>query len=94
MDETKKVPYYQDELTQIMCNDGFKEKDVVFSLALQEQFKLITKVNKSKRKDPIISNEYVWGANHEKIAKAIADIDIAEKENLKRGKCRARRQNF
>lgn len=84
MDETKKVPYYQDELTQIMCNDGFKEKDVVFSLALQEQFKLITKVNKSKRKDPIISNEYVWGANHEKIAKAIADIDIAEKENLKR----------
>lgn len=84
MDETKKLPYYQDELIQMMCKEGFKEKDINLSLALQEQFKLITKVNKSKRKNPIISNEYVWGANHEKIAKAIADIDIAKKENLKK----------
>ena len=83
MDETKKIPYYQNEMIEMLCGNGFKESDITLSLALQEQFKLIAKVNKSNRPNPIISNEYVWGGNHEKIAKAIADIDIGRKQYLK-----------
>ena len=40
-------------------------------------------VNKSKHSDPIISNEYVWGYNHDKIALAVSSLGITEKETLK-----------
>lgn len=83
MDATKKLPYYQNELIQVLCNEGFKEKDIELSFALQEQFKLVQRLNKVKRKDPIISNEYIWGANHEKIAMAISDISWDKKQDLK-----------
>lgn len=83
MDETKKLPYYQHEIIQKMMEGGFREEDIRKSIMIQEYFKLITKVSKSKNDNPIISNEYVWGRNHEKIAMAIADIDIVSKDNLK-----------
>lgn len=81
MDETKKVPYLQDELTEMLCKNGYNEESIKISLALQEQFKLINKINKSK--NPIISNEYVWGPNNKKIAMAVANIEFGKKQNLK-----------
>ena len=39
-------------------------------------------VNKSKHSDPIISNEYVWGYNHDKIALAVSSLGITEKKLL------------
>jgi hypothetical protein len=84
MDETKKVPYLQDELANMLVNDhGFAESDIMLSFALQEQFKLIQRLKKTKSKEPIISNEYVWGANHSKIAFAISEIEFDKKQNLR-----------
>lgn len=81
MDETKRIPYLQDELIEMLVKQGYKEENVSLSFALQEQFKLIQRTNRTK--DPIISNEYVWGANHQKIAMAIANISFGKKQNLK-----------
>lgn len=83
MDETKKIPYMQNELTQQLVSQAFLEEDVVLALALQHQYKLIQIINRTKTVDPIISNEYVWGPNHEKIAMALASIDLGRKQNLK-----------
>lgn len=81
MDETKRVPYFQDEIKNMMCEIGFKEADINLSLTLQEQFKLIEKTNKSR--NPIVSNKYVWGPNYKKIAMAISSINFNKKQNLK-----------
>jgi hypothetical protein len=83
MDETKKIPYLQNELMQILNKRGYNEKDITVAFALQEQFKLIHRLNKTKGKDPIISNEYVWGPNHQKIAMAISSVDFGKKQDLK-----------
>lgn len=81
MDETRKVPYLQNELTEMLTNRGYKEDNINIAFILQEQFKLIQRINKSK--NPIISNEYVWGPNHEKIARAVGNIDFGGKQSLK-----------
>jgi len=81
MDETKKVPYLQNELTELLCEKGFNEKNIISALTFQEQFKLVQKLNKTK--NPIISNEYVWGPNNKKIAMAFGNIDFCKKQNLK-----------
>lgn len=83
MDETKKIPYLQNELIKILIERGYKEENISLAFAIQEQFKLIQRINKSKTKDPIISNEYVWGKNHEKIALAVSNIEFDKKQNLK-----------
>jgi hypothetical protein len=83
MDETKRVPYLQSELMHILEKRGYKEKDLALSFALQENFKLIQRINKTREKDPIISNEYVWGNNHEKIAMALSNIDFGKRQTLK-----------
>ncbi|MGG0075972.1 MULTISPECIES: hypothetical protein [Bacillus cereus group] len=83
MDETKRIPYFQNELIQILAAKGFKEESIKLSLILQQEYKLLTMVNKSKHSDPIISNEYVWGYNHDKIALAVSSLGITEKETLK-----------
>lgn len=83
MDETKKIPYLQNELIEMLTKRGYKEKNVTLALAIQEQFKLIQRINKLKTKDPIISNEYVWGKNHEKIAMALSSIEFDKKQSLK-----------
>lgn len=83
MEATKKLPYYQGEITDKLIKNGFKEQDVQLSIAIQEQFQLIQKVNLTKTKDPIISNEYIWGENHKKIAAAIAPLDFGKKQTLK-----------
>lgn len=82
MDETKRIPFLERELIERLVNQGFSERDVQLSLSFQEQFKLIHKLGKAKFKDPIISNEYVWGPNHQKIAMAISQIDLGKKQNL------------
>jgi len=83
MDETKKIPYLQNELTQLLTKENFSERDISLSLALQGQFRLIQILNKSKSKEAIISNEYVWGKDHKKIAMAISHLGLKEKEEIK-----------
>jgi len=83
MDETKKIPYLQSELIQLLEQQGFTEEDISLAFALQSQFKLIQKLNKTKSNEAIISNEYVWGPNHKKIALAISSLDFGRKQNLK-----------
>jgi hypothetical protein len=81
MDETKKIPYLQNELIEMLVRTGYKEENIGLAFALQEQFKLIQRTNKSK--NTIISNEYVWGPNYKKIAMAISGVDFGKKQNLK-----------
>lgn len=82
MDFTKKIPYLESELLESLSKMGYKDKDLTMSLALQQQFKLIQKLEKTKGEDPIISNEYVWGSNHKKIAWALSKIDFGRKQTL------------
>lgn len=83
MDETKRIPYLEGELINILMSMGYSEKDIMFAIALQEQFSLIKRLNKTKNKEAIISNEYVWGPNHHKIAHTIAKLDFGMRQNLK-----------
>lgn len=83
MEETKKLPYYQRELIDKLLKQGYLEQEVSIALAIQEQFQLIQKVNLTKTNDPIISNEYIWGRNHKKIAAAIAPLQLEEKQSMK-----------
>ncbi|WP_337098667.1 hypothetical protein [Paenibacillus sp. YIM B09110] len=83
MDETKKIPYAQSHLIQLLIQQGFSERDVSLSIALQNNFKLIRVLNKMKNREPIISNEYVWGDNHEKIAMAVSGLNMFEKDTLR-----------
>lgn len=52
------------------------------SLNLQGQFHLIQLLDKLNPKDPIISNEYVWGTNHEKIAYGFSKVSIDDKKSI------------
>ncbi len=83
MEETKKLPYYQRELIDKLLKQGYLEQEVSIALAIQEQFQLIQKVNLTKTNDPIISNEYIWGRNHKKIAAAIAPLQLEQKQSMK-----------
>lgn len=83
MDETKKIPYLQDDLTEKLTKSNFSERDISLSLALQAQFRLIQILNRSKSQGAIISNEYVWGKDHKKIAMAVSQLGMKEKEEIK-----------
>ncbi|KWX81009.1 hypothetical protein AMQ83_35165 [Paenibacillus riograndensis] len=83
MDETKKIPYLQDELIQTLTKMSYKERDISLSLALQTQFRLIQILNKRKSQEAIISNEYVWGKDHKKVAMAVANLGLKEREEIK-----------
>jgi hypothetical protein len=83
MDETKRIPYLEPELNDLLMKKGYSEKDIKFALALQSQFGLLKRLEQRKDRDAIISNEYVWGPNHHKIARTIANIDFGRKQNLK-----------
>lgn len=80
LEETKKVPYTQNEITEIMVKKGFKENDINISLDIADQFKLIRKV--AKKNDPIISNEYIWGSNNQRIALAVGELGKIQKDSL------------
>ncbi|AWS27212.1 hypothetical protein CYK73_15255 [Clostridium perfringens] len=82
MDKTKKIPYLENEIKDILIKDGFKEKDVEIALQLQNQFKLINILQKGKSNEKIISNEYIWGSNHEKIALAVSNLDMENRNEL------------
>lgn len=83
LDQTKRVPYLMSELYKILNKSGFNDKDIELSLSLQTQFKLIQKLDKINNQDPIISNEYIWGQNHEKIAYALGNVSIDDKQSIK-----------
>lgn len=83
MDETKKIPYLQDDLIELLAKQSFSERDISLSLALQAQFRLIQILNKSKSQGAIVSNEYVWGKDHKKIAMAFSHLNVKEKEEIK-----------
>ena len=83
MEETKKLPYYQGELIDKLIKEGYLEHEISISLAIQEQFQLIQKINLTKTNDSIISNEYIWGKNHKKIAAAIAPLQLEKKQSMK-----------
>lgn len=80
LEETKKVPYTQNEITEKMVQRGFSEEDVRISLDIADQFKLLRKV--AKKNDPIISNEYIWGSNNQRIALAIGELNKIQKDSL------------
>ena len=80
LEETKKVPYTQNEITEIMVQKGFKENDINISLDIADQFKLIRKV--AKKNGPIISNEYIWGSNNQRIALAVGELGKIQKDSL------------
>lgn len=80
LEETKKVPYTQNEITDTMLQKGFKEDDIKISLDIADQFKLIRKV--AKKNDPIISNEYIWGSNNQRIALAVGELGKIQKDSL------------
>lgn len=82
MDETKKTPLLESELYGLLTNKGFKEEDITLSTNLQSSFSLIQRLSKF-HKEAIYSNEYVWGANHEKIAHAFINLDLGDKQSLK-----------
>ena len=63
-----------------MVKKGFKEDDINISLDIADQFKLIRKV--AKKNDPIISNEYIWGSNNQRIALAIGELHKIQKDSL------------
>lgn len=81
MDETKRIPYLESELYNELSSRGFGEKEIGLACALQVNFKLIEKI--SRGKEAIYSNEYIWGPNHEKIAHAIAGLQLDKKQSLK-----------
>lgn len=83
MDETKRIPYLQGELYQLLTKRGYKEGDILLAIALQNQYKLLQSFSKSKTQETIISNEYVWGPNHKKIALAVSDLDFRDRQSLK-----------
>lgn len=80
LEETKKVPYTQNEITEKMVQKGFAEADIKMSLDIADQFKLIRKV--AKKHDPIISNEYIWGSNNQRIALAVGELSKIQKDSL------------
>lgn len=80
LEETKKVPYTQNEITEMMVQKGFNEDDIKISLDIADQFKLIRKV--AKKNDPIISNEYIWGSNNQRIALAVGELGKIQKDTL------------
>lgn len=83
LDETKKIPYLQGELYQLLTKKGYKESDISLAIALQTQYKLLQSFNKTKSQELIISNEYVWGPNHKKIAMAVSNLDFGDRQSLK-----------
>lgn len=83
LENTKKIPMTKSELFNNLTDYGYKDKNIEFSLLLQSQFKLVQILNKLDAKNPIISNEYVWGENHEKIAYALNCVSIDNKHSLK-----------
>lgn len=83
MDETKKIPYLQSELTQLLVEQGYSEQDVLLAYALQKQFKLIQMFERSRSEERIISNEYVWGENSQKMAHAVSRLEIGGRQTLK-----------
>ncbi|PIH57522.1 hypothetical protein [Paenibacillus sp. LK1] len=83
MDETKKIPYLHRDLTELLTGRGFLEQDINLAFTLQNQFRLIQMLSKTNSTDKIISNEYVWGPNHEKIAMAVSNLDMDNKQSLK-----------
>lgn len=83
LDETKKIPYLQSELTQNLVSQGYAEQDVTLAYALQKQFKLIQMYDKSRSQESIISNEYVWGENGEKIARTVSGLEAESRQSLK-----------
>lgn len=82
MDETKKAPLLESELIQHLSKSGFHEQNIILSTQLQTSFSLIQKLT-NMNKEPIFSNEYVWGPNHHKIAHAFTNLEFNEKQSLK-----------
>ena len=82
LEATRKIPFIKSELIDELLKYGFKEEDIVLSVNLQGQFHLIQLLDKLNPKDPIISNEYVWGTNHEKIAYGLSKVSIDDKKSI------------
>ena len=80
LEETKKVPYTQNEIVDMMVQEGFKEEDTLVTLDVADQFKLIRKLK--KKNDHIISNEYIWGSGNKRIALAVSELDKIQKDAL------------
>ena len=83
LDYTKRVPYLMSEIYDVLNKSGYKDDEIEAAVSLQEQFKIIQKLDKLNKSDPIVSNEYIWGINHEKIAYALGQISINEKQSIK-----------
>ncbi|MFJ1105238.1 hypothetical protein [Bacillus albus] len=82
LDITKRIPQLESELLHTLSKNGYHEQNIALSCSLQEQFKLIQKLGQGKGREPIFSNEYVWGPNHHKIAYTVANLELDKKQTM------------
>lgn len=82
MDETKKVPYLHDELLEKVSKLGFKEREIELALKLEEQFKMLRRLEQGGGAEDIYSNEYVWGKDNIKISRALAALKAIDRKEL------------
>ena len=82
MDETKKIPYLHGELLENMCGLGFSESDIELALKLEEQFKILRRLEQGTTGEDIYSNEYIWGKDNIRISRALAAVDSIDRKDL------------
>lgn len=82
MEETKKVPYLHGELLDELIRLGYKENEIEFALKVEEQFKMLRRLEQMNKKEDIYSNEYVWGEDNVKISRALASINELDRKVL------------
>lgn len=82
MDETKKIPYLHDELLENICGRGFRESDIELALRLEEQFKILRRLEQGPTGEDIYSNEYIWGNDNIRISRALAAVGSIDRKDL------------
>jgi hypothetical protein len=80
LDLTRNLPRLENELYDILAKIGYREEDILLACKLQEQFNLLQRVDAAG--EAIYSNEYIWGKDHAKYARAIAVLDDIQKAGL------------
>jgi hypothetical protein len=80
LDDTFKLPRYKSELIDSLTAKGFREEVSTVTLKMQEALELV-KISQGE-KEPILYNEYAFGGNPEKIAKALKGLDSSERDTV------------
>ena len=76
LDATFRLPYYEDDLLDMITKAGFDEKTAKHTLKLQSNLELIGIAGEGR--DSIYHNEYAFAENPEKVAKALKSLKPQE----------------